>query len=155
MPAPGDEDHRRARRAAYGAARVDETPPPAIAPAPGIVGEESLELLNLVPQGMVVRVERVGDGFAPVRDALELDAPARRCWRRCTRCVPKRHGTCATSSKPVVHDEVLAGLPRLLHTLGELGTELAPELERLCGEFGSGYRSFEWVTRTRSAARGR
>lgn len=151
----GDEDHRRARRAAYGAARVDETPPPAIAPAPGIVGEESLELLNLVPQGMVVRVERVGDGFAPVRDTLEFDLPRKALLEalHAVRTEAARH--LRDEFEPAVHDEVLAGLPRLLHTLGELGAELAPELERLRGEFGSGYRSFEWVTRHRLAARGR
>jgi len=151
----GDEEHRRTRRAAYGAAHEGDAPPPAIAPAPGILGEESLELLNLVPQGMVVRVERVGDGFAPVRDTLEFDLPRKALLEALHAVRTKAARHLGDEFEPVVHDEVLAGLPRLLHTLGELATELAPELERLRGEFGSGYRSFEWVTRHRLAARAR
>jgi hypothetical protein len=151
----GDDDHRRARRAAYGDPGGDETAPPSIAPVPGLVGDESLELLNLVPQGMVVRVERDGDGFVPVRDTLEFDLPRKALLESLHAVRSDAARQLRDEFDPAVHDEVLAGLPRLLETLRELGGELAPELERLRGEFGAGYRSFEWVTRHRLAARGR
>jgi FkbM family methyltransferase len=118
------------------------------------VDNEYLEMMNYVPQGMVVRVEPMAGNFLPVRDTLEFDPARKALVEQGHRLVVEACARLPQFFDATVQQELDAQGPQLVSMLHDLAAMLRAELGELRAAFQASHRSYELVTRHRLGARG-
>jgi FkbM family methyltransferase len=127
--------------ARYGLAQLAE--PTALWSNRDLVGNEVLELLNYVPEGMTLGVARVAGGFVPLRDELEFDAQQLAQVREQARLAAEFAANLRGALVPAVFDEVRGETPRLIAALSAVVPGLRTEIEALLAAWLGAHRERE------------
>jgi hypothetical protein len=113
------------------------------------LNNDFLEMMNYVPQGMVVRVEHLAGNFLPVREPLEFHGPERAIVEQTYRLATEASAGLRGSFSAAAHDEVRTRGADLIPLLHDLAAMVQPELVELLGTFQAAHGSLERATRHR------
>ncbi len=119
--------------ARYGLEQLPE--PTALWSNRDLIGNEVLELLNYVPEGMTVGTARVAGGHVPLRDDLEFGAAQLAQVREQARFASDFAAQLQFALAPEAFDEVRAEAPRLIGVFAGIVPGLRAEFEVLLAEW--------------------
>jgi FkbM family methyltransferase len=115
--------------ARYGLAQLNE--PASLWSTRDLVGNEVLELLNYVPEGMTLGVAAVPGGFVPLREELEFEGPQLDQVQEQARMATEFAANLRGALVPAAFEEVRAATPALVAAFGAIVPGLRAEIDLL------------------------